>query len=312
MNSRKMFIWLAIFLVLATLITGCAPAATPTVVSTPTVGSLTLTDGLGRNVIFDQPAQRIVSIAPSNTEVLFAIGAGAQVIGRDEFSDYPDQAKQLPSVGGGYGALDMETMVSLKPDLVLASQLTPAEQVQAIEKLGLKVFLLPNPNTIEDMFANLLEVGKITGTEAQAQTLIDGLKTRVVAVDAKVAAVQQKPVVFYELDSTDPNAPWTAGPGSFIDALINRAGGVNLGAKLKDSYAQISIEQLLVDQPDIIIAGDYTWGGVTAEAIKARQSWADLQAVKQDKVYIFDDNLISRPGPRLVDGLEAMEKLLHP
>ena len=312
MNSRKMFIWLAIFLVLATLITGCAPAATPTVVSTPTVGSLTLTDGLGRNVIFDQPAQRIVSIAPSNTEVLFAIGAGAQVIGRDEFSDYPDQAKQLPSVGGGYGALDMETMVSLKPDLVLASQLTPAEQVQAIEKLGLKVFLLPNPNTIEDMFANLLEVGKITGTEAQAQTLIDGLKTRVAAVDAKVAAVQQKPVVFYELDSTDPNAPWTAGPGSFIDALINRAGGVNLGAKLKDSYAQISIEQLLVDQPDIIIAGDYTWGGVTAEAIKARQSWADLQAVKQDKVYIFDDNLISRPGPRLVDGLEAMEKLLHP
>ncbi|MBP1692507.1 MAG: putative transporter substrate binding protein precursor [Chloroflexi bacterium] len=312
MNSRKMFIWLAIFLVLATLITGCAPAATPTVVSTPTVGSLTLTDGLGRNVIFDQPAQRIVSIAPSNTEVLFAIGAGAQVIGRDEFSDYPDQAKQLPSVGGGYGALDMETMVSLKPDLVLASQLTPAEQVQAIEKLGLKVFLLPNPNTIEDMFANLLEVGKITGTEAQAQTLIDGLKTRVAAVDAKVAAVQQKPVVFYELDSTDPNAPWTAGPGSFIDALISRAGGVNLGAKLKDSYAQISIEQLLVDQPDIIIAGDYTWGGVTAEAIKARQSWADLQAVKQDKVYIFDDNLVSRPGPRLVDGLEAMEKLLHP
>jgi len=309
MNSRKMFIWLAIFLVLATLITGCAPAATPTVVSTPTVGSLTLTDGLGRNVIFDQPAQRIVSIAPSNTEVLFAIGAGAQVIGRDEFSDYPDQAKQLPSVGGGYGALDMETMVSLKPDLVLASQLTPAEQVQAIEKLGLKVFLLPNPNTIEDMFANLLEVGKITGTEAQAQTLIDGLKTRVAAVDAKVAAVQQKPVVFYELDSTDPNAPWTAGPGSFIDALISRAGGVNLGAKLKDSYAQISIEQLLVDQPDIIIAGNYTWGGV---AIKARQSWADLQAVKQDKVYIFDDNLVSRPGPRLVDGLEAMEKLLHP
>ena len=312
MNSRKMFTWLAILLVLTTLIAGCSPAATPTVVSTPTVGSLTLTDGLGRNVIFDQPAQRIVSIAPSNTEVLFAIGAGAQVIGRDEFSDYPDQAKQLPSVGGGYGALDMETMVSLKPDLVLASQLTPAEQVQAIEKLGLKVFLLPNPNTIEDMFANLLEVGKITGTEAQAQTLIDGLKTRVVAVDAKVAAVQQKPVVFYELDSTDPNAPWTAGPGSFIDALINRAGGVNLGAKLKDSYAQISIEQLLVDQPDIIIAGDYTWGGVTAEAIKARQSWADLQAVKQDKVYIFDDNLISRPGPRLVDGLEAMEKLLHP
>jgi len=312
MQLLKIINRLIIFALLAMFIVGCAPATSSTAVPTATASPLTLTDGLGRNIMFEGPAQRIVSIAPSNTEILFATGAGAQVVGRDEFSDYPDQAKQLPSVGGGYGALDMETMVALKPDLVLASQLTPAEQVQAIEKLGMKVFLLSNPNTIEDMFANLLEVGKITGTEIQAQTLIDGLKTRVAAVDAKVTQAPQKPVVFYELDSTDPNAPWTAGPGSFIDALITRAGGVNLGSKLKDAYAQISIEQLLVDQPDIIIVGDYTWGGVTAEAIKARQSWSDLRAVKQSKVYIFDDNLVSRPGPRLVDGLEAMEKLLHP
>ena len=119
-------------------------------------------------------------------------------------------------------------------------------------------------------------------------------------------------MVFYEIDSTDPNAPWTAGPGSFIGSLIDRSGGVNLGEKLKDAYAQISIEQLLVDQPNIILVGDYTWGGVTAEDVMARSSWMGLEAVKRGNVYIFDDNLVSRPGPRMVDGLETMAKLLHP
>jgi iron complex transport system substrate-binding protein len=293
---------------------GCAAQQSVSPMPAPTVtsGPFTLTDGLGRPLQFDQPAQRIVSIAPSNTEIIFSVGAGSQVVGRDEFSDYPEQAKQLPSVGGGYGALDMETLVALKPDLVLASQLTPAEQVQAIEKLGLKVYLLANPQDLEGMYENLLIVGKITGTQAEAQRLVDQLRSRVTAVDEKIVKAEQRPLVFYELDSTDPNAPWTAGPGSFIDTLVARSGGANLGARLKDAYAQISVEQLLVEDPDIIIIGDYTWGGVTVGNVMARESWAGLDALEQGKVYIFDDNLVSRPGPRMVDGLEEMAKLLHP
>ena len=120
-------------LILCTLIAGCSPGSltAPSAVLTPTTGQLVITDGLGRSVVFNEPAQRIVSIAPSNTEILYAVGAGAQVVGRDEFSDYPEQAKALPNVGGGYGALDMESMVSLQPDLVLASQLTPAEKLES-------------------------------------------------------------------------------------------------------------------------------------------------------------------------------------
>ncbi len=304
-----------LFLLVTIVLAGCGaaePVASPVEATPVPAGPFVLTDGLDRPVEFEKPAQKIVSIAPSNTEIVFAIGAGAQLVGRDEFSDYPEAAKSLPSVGGGFGALDTETLIALQPDLVLASELTPPEQVAALEKLGLKVYLLANPLDLEGMLENLRLVGQITGKQAEAQALLDQLASRIKDVDEKLAQATEKPLVFYQLDSTDPNAPWTAGAGSFIDTLINRAGGLNLGGKLKDAYAQISIEQLLVEQPAVILVGDYTWGGVTAEAVLARDSWSGIEAIKNQQVFIFDDNLISRPGPRMVDGLESMARLLHP
>ena len=128
----------------------------------------------------------------------------------------------------------------------------------------------------------------------------------------KIAGVAERPLVFYELDSTDVNAPYTAGPGTFIDTLISAAGGVNLGSKLSGSWVQISTEELIAQDPAIIVLGDYTWGGVTPEMVLARPGWEALSAVKNKRVFTFDDNLVSRPGPRMVDGLEAMAKLLHP
>jgi iron complex transport system substrate-binding protein len=118
-------------------------------------------------------------------------------------------------------------------------------------------------------------------------------------------------VVYYELDATDPNAPYTSGPGTFVDLLIKSAGGENFGAGLSREWVQVSVEELLSRQPDVIVLGDYTYGGVTAEQVRARAGWDALTAVQQNKVFTFDDNLVSRPGPRLVDGLEAMAKLLH-
>lgn len=311
MRKTRFFYLLSIFIALNVALSACS-ALSQSGEPTPTTGPILLTDGLNREIIFDKPATRVISIAPSNTEVLFAVGAGSQVVGRDEFSDYPQQVTEITNVGGGFGQLNTEAMVALTPDLVLASELTPAEQVDAIEKLGMKVYLLPNPQTIEEMYENLRVVGQITGHSQDADKLIAELTTRVKAIDDMLAAVEERPLVFYELDSTDPNAPWTAGMGTFIDTLISRAGGLNVGGKLQDPYAQISIEQLLLDQPDVIVLGDYTWGGVTPEDVAARQGWTDLDAVKQEKIYTFDDNLVSRPGPRMVDGLELLAKLLHP
>lgn len=297
----------------ALLLAGCGPAslpaATPAAVST--AAAITLTDGLGREVTLAGPAQHIVSLAPSNTEILFAIGAGSQVVGRDEFSDYPAEAASVASVGGSMGQYSSETIVNLKPDLVLAAEINPPELVKSLEDLGLTVYYLSNPKTLEEMYANLQIVAELTGQEPGAAALIESLKARVAAVDQKLAGVTEKPSLFYEIDATDPAKPYTYGPGTFGDLLIQRAGGTNIAGSLADPYPQIGLEQIVVSNPDLIVLGDSMWG-VTSEAVKARSGWEALDAVKNDRIFAFDDNLVSRPGPRLVDGLEALAKLLHP
>ena len=303
----------ALLLASTLLQSACASATTalPTATLAPTPGPLELTDGLGRTVTLSGPAQRIVSLAPSNTEILFTVGAGTQVVGRDEFTNYPQEAMSLPSVGGSYGGYNSEAIVNLKPDLVLAAEINTPEQVKTLEDLGLTVYYLSNPKDLEGMYQNLQLVAKMTGHEAETGKLVESLKERVAAVDEKMASVTEKPSVFYELDSTDPNAPYTFGPGTFMDLLISKAGGKNVGSVLGSPWAQISLEELVVQNPDLIILGDSNYG-VTAEAVAARAGWADLSAVKEGHVYPFNDDLVSRPGARLVDGLEELAKLIHP
>ena len=303
------------------LLAACGPTrtATPAAVSTetpasavPAVPSITLTDDLNRTITLTGPAQRVVSLAPANTEILFAIRAGAQVVGRDEISDHPAEALTLATIGG-YGGFNLEAIVTLHPDLVLAqgSGYNSPELVASLEELGLTVYVLPNPPSIEAMYTNLETVGALTGHSADATTLVDSLKARVAAVDEKILPLSYGPTVYYELDATEPTKPYTAGPGSFIDLLIARAGGINIGAELQGQWAQISLEQLVVANPAIIILGDAAYGE-TPEKVAQRPGWETLTAIQNGQVFPIDDNLVSRPGPRLVDGLEALAKLLHP
>ncbi len=289
-----------------------ATAVVTQVPSSPTPEQQTFTDGLNRQVTLEKPAQKIVSLAPSNTEILYALGAGSQVIGRDAFSDYPEEAKALADVGGGWGELNNELIVSLQPDLVLAAQINTAEQVKTLEDLGLTVYYLANPTDLDGLYTNLQTVAKLTGRQVEAEELVAGLKERVRAVEEKIAPLSYRPLVFYELDSTDPNAPYTSGPGTFIDILIDAAGAQNLGHELSSEWVQVSVEELIKRDPEYILLGDYVWGGVKPEDVAARPGWEAIRAVKEDKVLPFDDNLVSRPGPRLVDGLEELVRLLHP
>lgn len=275
-------------------------------------GEISLTDGLTRTVTLSGPAQRIVSLSPSNTEILFALGAGSQMVGRDEYSDYPEEAQSITSVGGGFSDLNTEMIISLKPDLVLVGNLTPLEQVDILEDLGLTVFSMANPTDLEGMYASLITVGQLTGRQAEAETLIVGLKERVAAIAAKTANVDERPLIFYEIDSTDPTAIWAPGPGTFVHTLITMAGGENLTSMLTSSWGQINAEELITRNPDFILLGDATWGGVTVETVISRPGWDTMKAVQNKQVFPFDDNLVSRPGPRLVDGLEGLAKLFHP
>ena len=300
MERKLIFLLLALTLALA----ACAPAAEPASSGT------TFTDGLGRTVTLPAAAQKVVSMAPSNTEILFAIGAGPQVVGRDEFSDYPVEAKSLPSIGGSMGQYSYEQVAALKPDLVLASEINTPEQVKALEDLGLTVYYLSNPKSLEDLYTNLATVAQLTGRETEAAALVESLKARVKAVDDKLTGVADKPVVFYEIDASDPNKPYTTGPGTFIDLLIARAGGQNLPG-LTDAYPQVSLEQIVLANPAVILLGDALYG-TTPESVAGRPGWSKIAAVTTNRVLPFDDNLVSRPGPRLVDGLEALAQAIHP
>jgi len=294
---------LLVTLLITLLLTACGSAL-------PAAGNMTVTDGLGREVKLNGPAQRVISMAPSNTEILFAIGAGSQVVGRDALSDFPEEAKKVTDIGSTFDALNTEQIVSLKPDLVLAAEINPPEQVKQLEDLGLTVYYLKNPLTLEEMYKNLEIVAQLTGHEKDAAALIDSLKKRVAAVDEKIAPLSARPNVFYELDATDPAKPYTAGKGTFITQLIERAGGHNIAADL-DGYPQLSLEQVVASDPSFIILGDARYG-VSAETIAQRPGWENLTAVKNGTVLPFNDDLVSRPGPRLVDALEELAKLLRP
>ncbi len=333
MSRRPNSIRWPLGIVLAMLLSACAPAATPTALptvpttvastatptlaptSTPTAEPLptpiVLTDGLDRRVTLAALPQRIISLAPSNTEILFAIGAPKQVVGRDDFSDYPPEVAAVASIGSVYGELNAEAIVTLKPDLILAAEINSPEQIKTLEDLGLTVYWLANPTDFDGLYENLIIVGQLTGHEAEARELADNLKARVDAAVEKASGADIQPKVFYEIDGSDPTRPWTSGPGTFMDAMIRLAGGENVGAALSEPFAQISSEELVKQDPDIIVLGDTNFG-VTVESIAQRAGWETITAVKNGAVYPFDDNLASRPGPRLVDGLEALAALLHP
>lgn len=301
---------LIVTLLLALFLTGCGSASTPTAAPEAVpAAEITLVDGLGRTVTLKEAARRVISLAPSNTEILYAVGATDQIIGRDEFSDYPEAAKTLPSVGGSMGEYSVETIVALNPDLVLAAEINSPELVQQLEDLGVTVYYLKNPATFEELFVNFEIVAQLTGEDPTKLT--DSLKARVDEVDAKIAQTSTRPAVFYEIDATDPAKPYTYGAGTFGDLLITRAGGINIGSELTDPYPQISLEQIVVANPSLILLGDSMWG-VTPESVALRAGWETIEAVTSNQVFPMDDNLVSRPGPRLVDGLEALAQLIHP
>jgi iron complex transport system substrate-binding protein len=319
--SRRLFFGFVFF---AAFLTACSPAAPGSPVPTSTVAlpsptatvtvppPIRLTDGLGTELVLAGPAARIVSLGASNTEILYALGAGDLLVGSDQFSDYPEEAKARATISAGYGTLDVESIIALEPDLVLAAEIMSAEQVQAMRALGLTVFYIANPTSLPDgLYANLRTIGELTGRTAGAEELATSLRTRFETVAGRIAEAAGNPLVFFELGGDDPARPYTAGPGTFIDMLITLAGGRNIAASLAAEWPQISAEEIFRLDPDIIVLGDTAFG-TTPESVAERPGWGNLAAVKNGKVYPIDSNLVLRPGPRMIDGLEVMASLIHP
>lgn len=268
--------------------------------------AFTITDDLGREVSIDKTPQSVVSLAPSITEILFALDLGGKVVGVTEACDYPDEATEIPTVGRYYST-SLEAIVDKDPDIVLTDG---HDRVgEKIEELGIPLVAF-QPGDIEGVFRNIEQIGDLMNRKGRATELVRELRQRLETVTGLTATAAAKPTVFFEIDATDPVRPWTAGPGSFADMMITLAGGTNIVAS-GDQWAQISVEELLSADPDIIILDDYPV--VTPEEVMARTGvWQGLQAVKDESVYGIDPDLISRTGPRIIEGLEKLAKIIHP
>jgi iron complex transport system substrate-binding protein len=288
-----------------------SPEITQPPQQTPTSSSLILEDDRGQTITLAGPAQRIITLGPSIVESLFALGAGSQIVGREEFSLYPPEAQEIESIGSLFGSLPAETILALEPDLVIAPEIISPEQITALEDLNLTVYYQANPLTFDDLYDNLRDLAQLSGHSREAELLVASLQERVAAVSTALEGAAERPLVFYELDATDPENPYTAGAGTFIDTLITLAGGENIGAALEGAYAQISSEQVILADPQVILLADAVFG-MTPEVVASRPGWGGIQAVQDGRLFAFDPNLGSVPGPRLVDGLEEMARLIHP
>ena len=264
-----------------------------------------LVDDYGRTIKLGKIPERIVSTAPTPTEILFAVGAGDLVVGVDEYSDYPAEVLNITKVGSY--TLNTEIIISLQPDLIISSDLVPLSQLELLEDNGIPFVILAT-RTLEDVLKDIRLVGILTGQVEAANDLADSLEDRIDAVTEKTQAEGVvKPRVYLEYYPY-----WTYGPGSFGDNLIALAGGMNIAENTSSEYPMLSSEFIIAQDPEVII---YTVGYMTtttAEEISSRPGWYSITAVEEGNISSIDDNIVSRYGPRIVDGLEELAALLHP
>lgn len=300
MRKRSLIRAFALILTLVltvTLLPGCFGAKKP----------VSATDDAGRSVSLASVPQRIVSGAPSNTEILFALGLGDKVVGVDANSDYPEQAKSIAKIGDGISpqTTNFEQIVAMKPDVFFAIKGQEAV-VAELERLGIPAYVVDSP-TLDDIIKDITAIGQLTGTEKKAAQVTADMQARIDAVVSKVKDLpaDQRPQVFYEVW----NEPlMTAGPATFVDSLITLAGGTNVAADAKaGSWPEYSLETLIKKDPSVIIT---TFGD--AASVSARPGWASIKAVKDQRILLVDPNLVVRPGPRVVTGLELFAKAIHP
>jgi iron complex transport system substrate-binding protein len=301
--------FLAAFLFVAS---ACGAAVTPTPSPTQQPSAsvaaaafpATITDFQNRPVSVPRRPERIVSIGPSITEFLFALGAGSRVVGVDDFSDEPAATKQLEKVGGIN--VNFEKVVSLQPDLVLSVKFSDGT-IERLASAGLLV-LVVDPQTIGDVARTAVLLGRAVGSDGE--TMARDIQKRVDDVRSKTAAAP-KPRVYHEIDASDPAKIFTVGPGSYIHDLIEIAGGQNIAARVTNAYPQLSAEEILRGDPEIVVlaAADYA---AKPEQVAARSGWAAIAAVKNNRIVSIAPNLINRPGPRVGEAAETYARLVHP
>lgn len=275
---------------------------------------VTLTDARGSDVTLTAAPERIVSLAPSNTEIVCALGGCDRIVAVTDYDDHPPEVTELPKVVI-QTQVDVEAVVAAEPDLVLAAgnELTPTSVIEQLDGLGIAVLTL-YPETLDEVTADIAMIGRALGADTEAADLVDEIEDR---VDAVVAAVDgaDRPRTLYEVFHAE-GTTYTAGAGSFLASLIELAGGEPVTG---DAQGVIGAEDLVAADPELVLLGTASYDPSLADptaaldAVRQRSGWSDLAAVRDGRVVPYlDDIVTTRPGPRIVDGLEALARAIHP
>ncbi|HEY5594233.1 MAG TPA: cobalamin-binding protein [Nitrospiria bacterium] len=293
---------LIIIAVLFLLTPHALPLTLPSVHAEP----ITVMDDLGRSVQFAKPPLRIISLAPGLTEILFSLGLDQRIVAVTDYCNYPEAALMKPRVGGMNP--NLERILSLHPDLVVGvAGLYQSEILARLERFHIP-YVVVDSSSMEKVFRNILFLGKITGEGEKAGEKVRELRQRLNSVRQKVRSFP-RPRLFYVVEG-EPLI--SVGKGSYLDDLIREAGGINITAGLENDYPLVSMEYVIRQDPEVIILATDADDDLSNEQKQYWSRWSSLAAVRDGKIYRADRDLLNRPGPRILDGVEELSRLLHP
>lgn len=271
-----------------------------------------ITDDFGHVSVISSEPQRIISLAPSNTEILFALGLGDKVVGVIEYCNYPAEAR-TKSLVGGISTVHVEKVVALDPDIIFGNTMNGEENIVHLRKLGYAVICL-NPDSVEGTFSAVHRIGIATGTSAAADALTDSMQKRIDNITEKIKGVDTPAPTVAHLLSTDPY--WVSGGSTFQDTLTTLAGGTNAFSDV-EGWGIVTLERMITTDPDIILVSSGSGMGEDGEDLLKRTLMTDprlskLSAVQNNSVYVLNGDTFNRDGPRIVDALEDLAAALHP
>jgi iron complex transport system substrate-binding protein len=264
-------------------------------------------DEVGREVTLPFPPKRIVSLAPNITEILFSLGLDEEIVGVSIHCNFPGKAKSRVQVGS-YISLDFEKITSLKPDLIIATGAgNTRDMVDRLEKIGFKTYTI-FPKNFDDILQSIGHLGQVVNREKEARGIVEGMRKRKQRVIGLTQGLP-RPKVFIQIG----DAPIvTVGKGSFADDLIRLAGGENIAGKEKEVYPRFGMEEILKRSPEVIVISSMNPKGDYQKILQEWSRWKTLPAVKNGRIHLVDSDLLDRPSPRIIDGLEEIARVLHP
>lgn len=289
------------------ILTACQANETKEVAEQQEDLAYSVVDDAGNEVTFEKVPEKVISLQPSNTEILFSLGSGDKVIGATEYDNYPEEAQSIERVSDSVN-INAEQIIDLKPDVVFAYTIGQKEQLKPLEDSGITVFVIESALSFDDVYGDIEQIAAVMGEEEKGDEIIDGIQKQLKEVEEKIASVDEKKKVYFEI-SPAPDI-YTTGKNTFQQEVMNKAGVENIFADM-EGWIKLSEEEIIDRNPELITT---TVGYVEnpVEEILSRKGWNQISAVKAEEVKLLDGDIMSRPGPRIGEAVEILAEAAYP